>query len=483
MALQCRLYLVNSSTVKGGNVTESKHKLITWRAVSDSFMAVVILVVVILYSGFGKPIWIDEFLHFSLGAMNFSEATTALNQSLGGGVNWGQTPTLFLLDHLLLENFGANLWVLRLPSIIAGFLLIMLAVYFLRMRGVGRLFQWLLIFAFASQGSLMFYVGEARPYMLMASTAVALLVFFSLGLEQRRTWIGVLVGIYAIVVGALAHPYWIFFLFLTVVFGVYLRGLRPNSLKSLRRATTEASPIWIGVGLLIFAVTAFVSWAKESSTFSTDPYEFIESPIGAVRTLGSTHFGLLGLPPEWAIENLPNWLNLFNIDRILIFVLVAACVFYLVRDKVQNVDLVPPLVLLGLGVFSTTVISLVSLVRSYWIVQRQWLGGIAFATIAIVWLIALLSKRIAKSRVSLGAAIAAVTAMAIVWNSYITVSGQIGVVQTHNEVFLEFRQDTRSEQELIKFAQETGAWEYVANVNAVRGGPVWRGLALYYGVS
>jgi len=123
------------------------------------------------------------------------------------------------------------------------------------------------------------------------------------------------------------------------------------------------------------------------------------------------------------------------------------------------------------------------LVRSYWIVQRQWLGGIAFATIAIVWLIALLSKRIAKSRVSLGAAIAAVTAMAIVWNSYITVSGQIGVVQTHNEVFLEFRQDTRSEQELVKFAQETGAWEYVANVNAVRGGPVWRGLALYYGVS
>jgi hypothetical protein len=93
---------------------------------------------------------------------------------------------------------------------------------------------------------------------------------------------------------------------------------------------------------------------------------------------------------------------------------------------------------------------------------------------------ALLSKRIAKSRVSLGAAVAAVTAMAIVWNSYITVSGQIGVVQTHDEVFFGFRQDTRSEQELIKFAQETGAWEYVADVNAVRGGPVWRGFPLFW---
>jgi len=32
--------------------------------------------------------------------MDFFEATAALNGSLGSGVNWGQTPTLFLLDHL-----------------------------------------------------------------------------------------------------------------------------------------------------------------------------------------------------------------------------------------------------------------------------------------------------------------------------------------------------------------------------------------------
>jgi hypothetical protein len=446
-------------------------------------MGLTILIVSILYSGFGKPIWIDEFLHFSLGAMNFSEATTVLNQSLGGGVNWGQTPTFFMLDHFLLASFGANLWVLRLPSIIAGFLLIMLAVYFLRMRGMGRPFQWLLVFAFSAQGSLMFYVGEARPYMLMGSTAVALLVFFSLDLEQRRTWIGVLVGLYGIVFGALAHPYWMLFLFLTAFFGLYLRGFRLKSRKSLRTAIVESSPIWIGVGLLIFIVTALVSWAKASSGFSTDPYEYVESPLGAVRTLGSTHFGLLGLPPEWAIENLPNWLNMFNIDRILIFILVSTSIIYLVRDKTRNADLVQPLVLLGLGIFSTTAISLLSLARNYWIIQRQWLGGIAFATIAIVWVVALLSKRVGKPGVKMSLIVSVVSAGVIFWNSYLVVSSQIGIAQTHNEVFLQFREDSRSEQELIDFAQQKGAWEYVANVNAVRGGPVWRGLALYYGVS
>ena len=53
-----------------------------------------------------------------------------------------------MLDHLLLSNFGANLWLLKLPSVIAGFLLIALAVYFLRLRGIGRGFQWLLVVAF-----------------------------------------------------------------------------------------------------------------------------------------------------------------------------------------------------------------------------------------------------------------------------------------------------------------------------------------------
>ena len=329
----------------------------------------------------------------------------------------------------------------------------------------------------------MFCVGEARPYVIMASTAVELLVFFSLDLKQRRSWIGILIGLYAIDFRAFSHPYWVFFLSLALTFGLYLRCLRLSSRRSFRSALNESSPAWIGVGLLVAAVTAIASWAKGSTGFQGDPWKYVESPLGAVRTLGSTHFGLLGLPSEWAIPNLPNALKMFNIDRICIVIVVMTSIGYLVRDRVANIDLAPALVLLGLGVFSTVAISLLSLFRNYWIVQGQWLGEMAFATIAIVWLIALLVKRLEKSKLNFGALVSVVAAVTILWNSYVGVSNQIVAVRNHIVAFLEYRQETRSEIELIEFARETGAWEYVANVNAVRGGPVWRGLALCYGIS
>jgi MFS family permease len=446
-------------------------------------MWIVAVFITISYSGFGKPIWIDEFLHFAFGAMDTSEAVATLNGSLGAGVNWGQTPTMFMLDHILLTNFGANLWVLRLPSAIAGFLLIMLAVYFLRLRGIGRTFQWLMIAAFAAQGNFMAYVGEARPFMLMASTAVALLVFFSLDLKQRRTWLGVLIGVYAIAFGAMVHPYWVIFLVLTVIFGLSIRGLSVANQYSFRIAIKESSPIWIGIGIVIYAVTAITSWAKAQSTFTTNPYEFVESPLGAVRLIVSTHFQFLELPTEWGIPYLPPWQDLFNIPRILIFMLIATTLVYLIRSNVKNRKLLAPLVLLGFGVFSTLAFSLLTLHRSYWIVQRQWLGGIALSTVAIIWLIAVLWNRDQSNRRNFGSALALLVTLVIACNAIGSLSRQIEVIRTHNDAFLEFQQETRDEEDLIQFARESGSWVYVANVNAVRGGKVWRGLTGYYGIN
>jgi MFS family permease len=390
---------------------------------------------------------------------------------------------MFMLDHILLANFGANLWVLRLPSAIAGFLLIMLAVYFLRLRGIGRTFQWLMIAAFTAQSNFMAYVGEARPYMLIASSAVALLVFFSLDLKQRRTWLGVMIGVYAIAFGAMVHPYWVIFLVLTVIFGLYIRGLRVANESSFIVAIKESSPIWIGIGIVTYTVTAIFSWAKAQSTFTTNPYEFVESPLGAARTLGSTHFQLLELPTEWGIPYLPPWQDLFNIPRILVFLLIATTLVYLIKNNVKNRRLWAPLVLLSLGISSSLAFSLLSLYRNYWIVQRQWLGGIALSTVAIIWLVAVLWNRDHSNRRNFGSALALLVTLVIAWNAIGSLSRQIEVIRTHNVVFLEFQQETRGEQDLIQFARESGSWVYVANVNAVRGGEVWRGLAGYYGIN
>ncbi len=160
----------------------------------------------LLFSGFGKPMWIDEYLHFAFGGMNFFEAINVLESSTGSGVNWGQTGTYLLMDNLLLSLFGANLLAFRLPSILSGFVLIIAAIYFLRLKGQNLFFQWLVVFAFLAQSSLMYYAGESRPYMPMSSAAVAALAFYAVPISKRSTFVGYFLAFWSFIWGALMHP-------------------------------------------------------------------------------------------------------------------------------------------------------------------------------------------------------------------------------------------------------------------------------------
>jgi hypothetical protein len=219
------------------------------------------------------------------------------------------------------------------------------------------------------------------------------------------------------------------------------------------------------------------------SVWFQNPYQFVESPLGTIRLIFSTHFQLLELPTEWGIPYLPPWQDLFNIPRILLFLLIATTLFYLIRNKVKNRELLAPLVLLGLGIVSTLGFTLLSLYRNYWIVQRQWLGGIALSTVAIIWLAAVLWNRHHSNRRNFGSALALLAILVIAWNAIGSLTRQIEVMRTHNDTVFEFQQEARSEENLIKFARESSSWVYVANVNAARGGEVWKGLAGYYGIN
>lgn len=440
------------------------------------------LLTAILYSGFSKPIWIDEFLHFALGATSTTETITILGDTLGDGVNWGQTPTLLLMNHLMLDSLGSNLWVLRAPSIIAGFIMMLIAIYFLRSRGISTVFQWVLLGAFVAQSQMMYYVGESRPYMLMASSSVALLAFYSFNARQRRSVIGIAIGIYGVILGPLFHPYWLMFLVIAVFFGIFIKHFEGNRNRGLKSLAVSTAPIWTVVGISLYGVTAFLSWALNSGSPLADPFEFVESPLGVLRTAGSTHFQLLLLPPELAVPNLPTLLDQFNFPRILIFILILTVTACLIFQREYYRDLVLPTVLLGLALMSTMVLVFLSLAQTYWIVQRQWLGGMALATIATVWMIAILFQNRPRPRLNFASVIALTATIVIALNAGQSIVYQYQAIRTHEDVFMEFQLDTRSESELIVFAQNSGSWEYVANVNAARGGPVWRGFARYYGV-
>jgi hypothetical protein len=76
-----------------------------------------------LYMSLGRPIWIDEFLHFAVAAIPSSApAWQTITRSITG-VNHGQTGVYMMLDYWLLSAFGANAVVLRLPSILSGIFL------------------------------------------------------------------------------------------------------------------------------------------------------------------------------------------------------------------------------------------------------------------------------------------------------------------------------------------------------------------------
>src|SRR2546422_6396386 len=79
----------------------------------------------------GKALVIDEFLHFAVGAYeSTSEAWDIVRASIAGGINHGQTGAYMMVDYWLLRAFGANLFWLRFPSLLAGLLLYLAALHF-----------------------------------------------------------------------------------------------------------------------------------------------------------------------------------------------------------------------------------------------------------------------------------------------------------------------------------------------------------------
>lgn len=131
--------------------------------------------------------------------------------------------------------------------------------------------------------------------------------------------------------------------------------------------------------------------------------------------------------------------------------LIATTLVCQIRNNVKNSRLLVPLVLLSFGVFSTLAFSLLSLYRSYWIIQRQWLGGIALSTVVIIWLVAVFWIRDHSNRRNFGSALALSVTLVIAENTIGSLSHQIEVIRTHNDV--------------------------------VRGGEAWRGLAGYCGIN
>ncbi len=427
--------------------------------------------------------WIDEYLHFAFGGMNFFEAIKVLESSTGSGVNWGQTGTYLLMDNLLLNLFGANLLALRLPSILSSFVLIIAAIYFLRLKGQNLFFQWLVVFAFFAQSSLMYYAGESRPYMPMSSAAVAALAFYAMPISKRSTFIGYFLAFWSFIWGALMHPYWPGFLALIIAFSLWIQRQSGNQQSDRRSVFRFIGLPWLIAGGVIYLTVAAFTWAKGPSPFVAPPFEFMGSATGTLQTMVSTHLQPLFLPSAWDIPYLPVQVQWFNTSRLLIVVTVIVISFLAMisRRKYSNIEFAA--VLIWIGISSSFLLALLTYVQSYWIVQRQWVGGMALTTVGIIWALGIIMsnyKGLGFPRFPVLVASAAIATIA--FNSTSALIGAVQSISHSSDAWSTYDADSRSLEELVTVTRQSGDWVYLGNMNIARGGPVWREVSEYYGI-
>lgn len=342
------------------------------RVAKAASLVVLAVVIVAAYSSWYRPMGIDEVLHFALGPLTPSEALETIHATTGPNVNHGQTGFLMFVNYLLLQPFGASVLALRLPSLIATFILFASAVYFLRSMSLGWLWQVLLLLAFAAQSDLMFFAGEGRPYMLFVSTSVATLAYFQVPFDRRRRWLFLLLGVYAIIIGAANHPdYPVMYVGLLAV-SLLTEFLPERRFPTLREITKRADIPLASIGLVVYVSLGLLTWMRGTPAFDFDPWGPVGDPVTAGKVLIASHAEMLGSLPE---------VKLF----VLALIVMTALLFY----RPGSVDrLVPPLALITFGVGTSVIFSGASFLRDYWILPRQWVAGVALCSIGFVWLLA-----------------------------------------------------------------------------------------------
>ena len=350
-------------------------------ATSDDFrkrlaMGIIALVIgsytLLSYSSFARPIWIDEFLHFALGSHRTTgEAWHSISQTLPT-FNHGQTGVYMLIDYWLLKLGGANLFLLRLPSMLAGLLLLASVTHIAVQKRFGLLGTLLLFAGLFAQQNLMYYAGEARPYFPLAAATVGTLAFYLVPRERRGSLTRML-GIASIAFGVAFHPYFPLYWLSVATFG-FLTYTRPTITLDCARAFLRHCDLTISIPATIsyFALAKF-TWLRGSPEFQMDPFQWIKGD-GLFATFTSiSHFQFLG---PFCQEGL-------------VVVGICALGFAVPRLRIHPGyrKLAAPILLIALALALSLALSAISYHRHYWILPRQWVASMALSCIGFVWLI------------------------------------------------------------------------------------------------
>ena len=324
--------------------------------------------VLLLFSGWNKPLLYDEFVYFAAGGLPDTRAALATVWETTTNVNQGVTGAFLMTDFWLLQLFGAQAEALRFPGLFTGVLLFAYSAVFLVGRGLSYWVLPAIPLAFSTQELVLRYVGEARTYMPLAAASVGVLAYYSLPTSSRCRGIGRLVGWSAVILGAIFHPYFILYLFALLSFSYVMWG-RQRSVREFVNAPLVA------VGLITYSIIGALTWMRGKANADVDPFNFLPGP----------------LPVEIVAQNLyfiaASPVALISLVAVLLLPLTISRLFGRPLQEIWHVS-VPPMLLAAIALALSLLISASTIINDFWIFPRQWVASTALVCLASVWLVA-----------------------------------------------------------------------------------------------
>ena len=428
------------------------------------------LISVLLFASFGRPVWIDEFLHFAFASFDSTGlAWKAITQSTSN-VNHGQTGIYMLVNYWLLKIFGAQVLALRAPSLISAFLLCYFSALILRVRGHNFAWQVFAIFIMFCQSELMFFSGEARPYMPLAMATVGTLLYYLVSPAQRSLPAVRFTGWFSVLLGVLMHPYFSIYWLTIAAFGLWESWFNneirftPNSIAKYLNL-----PLCI-IGSLIYFALASQTWLAGSPVFDRDPFHYMrQSELYYLLIWQHTTF----LGPNHGGE------------KFLIISLISLIIFALIPAKIKQIlkPVIPPIILIYLAFSISILLSLLSYYQHYWILTRQWVGSIALVAVGFTWLcaesITIFAKVLSNKNYRI--------LHFVIFFSFIFYCWQINRPKT-KELWSEFTKQvstvttrpSNDQPDRISCPISPETWVQLANKNIAEGTPVWKIFKFYY---
>lgn len=448
-----------------------------WRAVtshrgSTALYAIGCVVLLILYSSWGRPIWYDEMVYFALGGFHdtgsalsaIRESTTNLNQGVTGVYAFSQVVSTTL--------FGAHHWALRLPSLLFAAYYFGAAYVFVRVRRLGPLTLISLPIIWLGYPTFLYYAGEARTYMPLAAAVMGLLAYYSVPVTSRSGISVRLLGWSAALIGVLFHPYialyWPALLVFTLVIDAWTRHAR----VTWRSAITFANPVLVVVGAVGFLTIGVNTWmrGKADTPVAWDTWLHDPLPVGIAKEM------LQPFMQSWPAA-------IAGLALAGLALSVRAHGLSSARPGSRSASVIPPITLLALAWVLALAVSGISIATDFWVFPRQWIGSVALAAPAVVWLAhqSLLGLT-GRTRTTV---VAAWSAILIVALPGIITTGMWKASQIHHWVGDPSPYDALTR---VQFGRELDSgkpleqrrWIEFAEANLRHGGPVWPEFARYY---